>query len=274
MKRSAVLLGAAVLVSCGASEPLPLEPGPAEAAPVPVDPGPQAASFQQDADGDGILSQSDMCPDDAEDLDSFGDTDGCPEPDNDGDAIADADDMCPHEPEVYNGVEDDDGCPDQTEVVVISCPHPAAQEKVFFQKGSFKIRKMSHALLDAVVQVIEDNPQIRRVQVAGHAWMEGPQKKAIALSLKRAGAVEKYLEDRGVDPSIFSAAGYGDLCPTDPDQDGKSRELNRRVELWLLETDAGCTEAAFACQDAVDHGLVPEQDEKYIPGSEYCQDAY
>ena len=51
-----------------------------------------------DRDGDGIADAEDACPDDAEDMDGFQDTDGCPDFDNDGDRIADLDDACPTQP--------------------------------------------------------------------------------------------------------------------------------------------------------------------------------
>jgi outer membrane protein OmpA-like peptidoglycan-associated protein len=65
-----------------------------------------------DNDGDGIPDHLDQCPNDAEDKDGFEDEDGCPDPDNDGDGIADSVDKCPNEPEDFDGFEDIDGCPD------------------------------------------------------------------------------------------------------------------------------------------------------------------
>jgi outer membrane protein OmpA-like peptidoglycan-associated protein len=65
-----------------------------------------------DSDGDGITDNLDACPDAAEDLDGFGDKDGCPDPDNDFDGVADGDDKCPLEREDKDGVDDADGCPD------------------------------------------------------------------------------------------------------------------------------------------------------------------
>ncbi|MCB9599258.1 MAG: OmpA family protein [Sandaracinus sp.] len=65
-----------------------------------------------DNDGDGILDASDECPMDPEDVDTFEDENGCPDPDNDGDGIPDATDQCPMEPEDADGFEDDNGCPD------------------------------------------------------------------------------------------------------------------------------------------------------------------
>lgn len=65
-----------------------------------------------DFDKDGIPNSQDGCPRDAEDVDGFQDTDGCPELDNDGDGVADSIDQCPDVPEDMDGFEDTDGCPD------------------------------------------------------------------------------------------------------------------------------------------------------------------
>ncbi len=193
-----------------------------------------------------------------------------PEPDGDQDAIPDSDDQCPLEPETYNGTDDEDGCPDSSKVVVISCPHPQPVTHVTFGKNSAKIKKTSEPILHEVIKVLEDNPQILRVQVAGHAFMEGKTNKAIALSRKRAEAVVAFLEDGGVAPGILSAAGYGALCPPVQGKDKQAQQQNRSVQFFVLETDAGCVEADFACQDAVDQGLVPPEDEKYLPDGGTC----
>lgn len=65
-----------------------------------------------DNDGDGVLNRHDACPQAAEDLDGFEDTDGCPDLDNDRDGIPDRADSCPSHPEDLDGFQDGDGCPD------------------------------------------------------------------------------------------------------------------------------------------------------------------
>ncbi|MCO4748196.1 MAG: OmpA family protein [Proteobacteria bacterium] len=65
-----------------------------------------------DSDKDGIDDDEDACPEAAEDMDGFEDTDGCPELDNDGDGIQDANDQCVDIPEDVDEWEDEDGCPD------------------------------------------------------------------------------------------------------------------------------------------------------------------
>lgn len=65
-----------------------------------------------DRDGDGIRDSVDKCPDEPEDVDTFEDEDGCPDPDNDQDTVVDVDDKCPNDPEDFDQFEDEDGCPD------------------------------------------------------------------------------------------------------------------------------------------------------------------
>jgi outer membrane protein OmpA-like peptidoglycan-associated protein len=241
-----------LIVSCGAHAPAADEPAPP---PLPVEPPPAPAADVEEPAPEPVADAGEAPP----------------QPDGDQDAIPDADDQCPTEPETYNGTDDADGCPDNLKVVVISCPHPQPVTYVYFEKGSAKIKKSSEAILHEVAKVLEDNPQILRVQVAGHAFMEGKKKKALSLSRKRAEAVVAFLEDLGVKPGILSAAGYGALCPPFQGKGKQAKQQNRSVRFFVLESDAGCVEADFACQDAVDQGLVPAGDEKYLPGSEHCE---
>jgi Tol biopolymer transport system component len=70
-----------------------------------------------DTDKDGIPDSSDSCPTQAETLNGYQDTDGCPDvvpppKDTDGDGIPDSSDSCPTQAETLNGYQDTDGCPD------------------------------------------------------------------------------------------------------------------------------------------------------------------
>jgi OOP family OmpA-OmpF porin len=71
----------------------------------------------RDSDKDGLLDRKDQCPTEAEDVDSFRDDDGCPDPDNDADGIVDLSDTCRDAAEDKDEYKDTDGCPDpNTEV--------------------------------------------------------------------------------------------------------------------------------------------------------------
>lgn len=75
-------------------------------------PARQVVTTTADTDRDGINDAEDACPSEAEDLDGFKDTDGCPETDNDGDGIPDTADGCAAQAEDLDAFQDADGCPE------------------------------------------------------------------------------------------------------------------------------------------------------------------
>jgi outer membrane protein OmpA-like peptidoglycan-associated protein len=228
-----------------------------------------AAADNADGDGDTIRDIDDSCPADPEDKDNFEDADGCPDPDNDKDGIADGQDKCPNEAEVYNGKDDEDGCPDDLKVVIICQPPGPERKLIHYDKKSMKIKKEDIAILDEVAQVLLSHPEILRVEVAAHSDSKGSKKKNLELTKKMAQKTVDYLVGKGVDRKILSAAGYGGGCPLGP----KLKEYNNRIEFFLLETAAGCTMVGLGCQESVPVDLVPEEDRKYLPGSDYCKNA-
>jgi len=54
------------------------------------------------------------------------------------------------------------------------------------------------------------------------------------LSVARAFSVIAYLTDHGADPSRISARGYGPYRPRVPNLSAENREMNRRIEIVLL----------------------------------------
>ena len=55
------------------------------------------------------------------------------------------------------------------------------------------------------------------------------------LSDRRAHAVQKYLEDKGVDPKRLSAQGYGETQPIDRAHNEAAWAKNRRVAFLILK---------------------------------------
>ncbi len=208
-----------------------------------------------DNDGDGILDKNDLCPNDPEDKDGFEDKDGCPDPDNDKDRILDVNDSCPNEPETYNGKDDDDGCPDKG-LVVVQENQILILEKIYFETNSAEIQARSFPLLDAVGATLNGNPQIRMIEIQGHADERSADDYNIKLTRARAASVRAALIDRGVDPGRMRSAGYGERCPVDPKHNAEAWEKNRRVEFKILETDDGPTGVEVACPAG--RSLVPK----------------
>lgn len=109
-------------------------------------------------------------------------------------------------------------------------------EKVQFEFDSAKIRDVSHSLLDEVAKVIKENPQIKKIEVEGHASAEGSDSHNQKLSENRAKAVMKYLVDKGgVAKKMLTSKGYGETRPLDPGN--PEGERNRRVEFTITDQD-------------------------------------
>jgi outer membrane protein OmpA-like peptidoglycan-associated protein len=202
-----------------------------------------------DNDQDGILDTVDLCPNDPEDIDAFDDADGCPDLDNDHDNILDTDDQCPDVPEVFNGTDDEDGCPDEGQVI-FEGNSLIILDKIYFETNSAQILPRSFAILDAVAATLNGNPQIRLLEVQGHADERGNDAHNLQLTQDRAASVVEALVERRVLRGRLRSAGYGELCPVNPAHNRAAWEENRRVEFKVIETDEGPTGVQLACDAA------------------------
>ncbi len=72
------------------------------------------------------------------------------------------------------------------------------------------------------------------IEVAGYTDDSGPADFNQRLSHQRAVAVKVYLESMGVYAKQLTARGYGTANPVADNSTLKSRKLNRRVELHIL----------------------------------------
>lgn len=215
-----------------------------------------------DTDGDTIPDSKDQCVLDPEDMDGFLDQDGCPDPDNDFDGIADSADKCPDKPEDIDGFQDDDGCPDPDNdndtvldvddwcpntpgspggskpgcpgLVVVTAHEIRITEQIHFETGKATIRSESFPILDAVKDVLVQNPKIK-LEVQGHTDNVGAAAFNKKLSQARADSVRKYLEAHGIESSRLVSKGYGMTQPIVPNTTAANKALNRRVQFIRTE---------------------------------------
>lgn len=108
-------------------------------------------------------------------------------------------------------------------------------ETVRFQPNKAAIDKSSFALLDQVARVLSDHPELTLVRIEGHTDNSGSPATNRKLSQARAKAVLRYLVKRGIDPRRLQAKGFGADKPLAPNFNQRNRELNRRVELKVIE---------------------------------------
>lgn len=104
-----------------------------------------------------------------------------------------------------------------------------------FPEGQTALKPATTALLPHLVDLLVQRP-IRRIRIEGYTDnKEVAQDARQKLSEERARAVAELLVRAGVDPSRIDTVGLGDTRPKAPNLTPGGRELNRRVELVILE---------------------------------------
>jgi outer membrane protein OmpA-like peptidoglycan-associated protein/Tol biopolymer transport system component len=191
--------------------------------------GYEVSPWFEDKDKDGIKDAADKCPADAEDKDSFQDTDGCPDPDNDNDGLKDETDKCPNEAETVNGYDDEDGCPDEN-------PMPKSQilHGVDFRGSSSDLIPNSYPVLQNLAQVLRKAKGIR-VEIRVHTDDRGADSYNRKVSQQRADSVRNYLMGMGVEASQVTATGYGESTPIASNNTASGKAQNRRVEVFRID---------------------------------------
>jgi outer membrane protein OmpA-like peptidoglycan-associated protein len=139
--------------------------------------------------------------------------------DTDGDGVPDSEDLCPDTP--IGATVNKKGC-------------WALKGVLLFDFDSSTIKPEAHTVLDEVAIILEANPEIKG-EIRGHADSTGAEEYNLQLSEKRAKAVEKYLEDKGLDPARFTSKGYGASQPIASNETEEGRQENRRVELVRIK---------------------------------------
>ncbi|WP_309241971.1 flagellar motor protein MotB [Brevibacillus daliensis] len=121
---------------------------------------------------------------------------------------------------------------ESAEGVVVRLP-----EQLLFTSGSAILQEEGEKVVDKLSYVLEKFPH--RVRIEGHTD-DSPivHSNYVAnweLSLDRAKAVmHKIVQERGLSPSRFTVAGYGESKPLVDNTTSENRAKNRRVEIVIL----------------------------------------
>lgn len=124
--------------------------------------------------------------------------------------------------------------------------HIEIDEKIQFAVNADTILPASDSLLGEIVDTIKENPQIKKIEVQGHASSEGDPGRNQTLSDLRAKAVMAALVGRGVDAKLLTAKGFGSTKPVADNNSEDGREKNRRVEFVILDPASKTAAAAPA----------------------------
>ncbi len=192
----------------------------------------------KDSDGDGITDDVDACPTEAGVANVDPSKHGCPAPkDTDGDGILDAEDACPDKAGPADPDPKKHGCPkaqiDKGQIKII--------EQVQFATNSAKILPASDPVLNAVLEILRDHPEITKVNVEGHTDNRGGKGHNKDLSKRRAASVAKWLVDKGIEAKRLSSAGFGMERPLDSNDTEDGRQKNRRVEFHIQANEGSTT---------------------------------
>jgi outer membrane protein OmpA-like peptidoglycan-associated protein len=185
-----------------------------------------------DRDGDGIADKDDACPDVPGVKSDDPKKNGCPA-DRDGDGVADKDDACPDTPGIQSDDPKKNGCP---ALAAIQNGMIKITEQVQFATGSATILKASDNLMNAVLGILKEHPEIQLVHIQGHTDNKGNAKSNKVLSDKRAKAVMAWLTLKGIEKNRLDAEGFGQERPIDTNETDAGRQNNRRVEFHIAKT--------------------------------------
>lgn len=195
---------------------------------------PKTNGCPSDRDGDGVIDREDACPDEAGLKTQDPKTNGCPDPDRDKDGIPNADDACPDDPGPSDPDPKRNGCPK----AFVKAGQIKILDQVKFKSGSAQIdnAKDSTDVLQAVLKVLTEHAEIKKVRVEGHTDNQGGAAMNKKLSADRAASVVKWLVQHGIDKARLTSQGFGFDKPIADNKTPAGRKDNRRVE-FHIESD-------------------------------------
>ncbi len=111
----------------------------------------------------------------------------------------------------------------------------AILNNIYFDFGTSRLKPESNEVLRELFAVLASNPQLK-VEIAGHTDNVGAPDVNQWLSENRAKSVKKVMVDLGIPDERIVATGYGESKPfASNDQEKEGRELNRRIEVLVLQ---------------------------------------
>ncbi|MDP2161775.1 MAG: OmpA family protein [Flavobacterium sp.] len=108
-------------------------------------------------------------------------------------------------------------------------------EGINFHFNTFRVVKESEPILDELVEVMNENPNLK-IEIQGHMCCN-ENTKELQLSIQRSRFIYRYLNLKGIDKKRISYKGFGTSKPifTIPEKNEEERAKNRRVEIEIME---------------------------------------
>lgn len=111
---------------------------------------------------------------------------------------------------------------------------PISFHSVYFDFDKANLKSPAMAELDRAAKIMKDNPDVV-LELQGHTDGKGSAVYNKNLGNKRADAVFKYLNAKGIKSERLKAVSFGSDKPAAPNDTDANRALNRRVDLVILK---------------------------------------
>ena len=106
--------------------------------------------------------------------------------------------------------------------------------QIYFEFNSSELLTVSYIQLDSLYNILAEKPSVR-IEIRGHTDNIGNEGYNKKLSVERATSVYNYLLDKGIPKTRMKYRGFGPAVPVADNNTEEGRELNRRVEIFIVE---------------------------------------
>ncbi|MEJ7759989.1 MAG: OmpA family protein [Gemmatimonadaceae bacterium] len=120
-----------------------------------------------------------------------------------------------------------------TTAPVTSSERSAMVATIYFDLEESTLADESQAAVEAKAPVLLRHPNMR-IRITGHADSQGSDEYNLALGLRRAAEVKRYLAALGVDEARVEIVTLGEERPAVEGRNEEAYALNRRVEFEII----------------------------------------
>lgn len=106
--------------------------------------------------------------------------------------------------------------------------------QIYFEFNSSELLTISYIQLDSLCNILSEKQSLR-IEIRGHTDNIGSEGYNKKLSVDRAASVYNYLLDKGIPKTRMKYRGFGPNVPVADNSTEEGRELNRRVEIFIVE---------------------------------------
>jgi outer membrane protein OmpA-like peptidoglycan-associated protein len=107
-------------------------------------------------------------------------------------------------------------------------------KNIFFDTDKFELLPRSYQELRKLLRIMQENPNMV-IEVRGHTDSQGSESYNQYLSRQRAQEVVNFLNNNGIAPERTLCNGFGSTLPIASNKNEVGRQLNRRVEILIVQ---------------------------------------